>query len=287
MRFRYFTFQIINVFLVTTIAGSVIDCVKDIYSDPASTFSLLGSSLPKMGGFFMNYMLVKAFTGLGIELIRLPAMCVWGLKQLFTSNVTPRDRRAIPFFGALRNIDVPGWFPSAKIYAQDMLLFVVSATYSCIAPLTLVAGLCYFAGAAFVYKHQLLFVYVPICETGGKWWPKMARCFVVALLFAQCTMVGMMILKEAFAQVYFLVVIIGVTSSYYWYVESLYGPLANQLPLDMAASMDHEQGVLEADGELDLLGADDYAQPSLRAEIVKPDIEFPFPGEKSGYNEFV
>ena len=115
----------------------------------------------------------------------------------------------------------------------------------------------------------------------------MARCFVVALLFAQCTMVGMMILKEAFAQVYFLVVIIGVTSSYYWYVESLYGPLANQLPLDMAASMDHEQGVLEADGELDLLGADDYAQPSLRAEIVKPDIEFPFPGEKSGYNEFV
>eukprot|EP01037_Dinobryon_pediforme_P021142 gene21142-21933_t len=170
------------------------------------------------------------------------------------------------FLGALRNIDVPGWFPSAKIYAQDMLLFVVSATYSCIAPLTLVAGLCYFAGAAFVYKHQLLFVYVPICETGGKWWPKMARCFVVALLFAQCTMVGMMILKEAFAQ-------------------SLYGPLANQLPLDMAASMDHEQGVLEADGELDLLGADDYAQPSLRAEIVKPDIEFPFPGEKSGYNE--
>lgn len=181
----------------------------------------------------MNYMLVKAFTGLGIELIRLPAMCVWyvctlhhtsgfpyihtyravelvflklriihifihtyrGLKQLLTSNVTPRDKRAIPFFGALRNIDVPGWFdptyyihiyiyfaisdtdilyvsrvhtkltyihtfdkvyihtymntyvrfPSAKIYAQDMLLFVVSATYSCIAPLTLLAGLCYFA----------------------------------------------------------------------------------------------------------------------------------------------
>jgi len=28
---RYFTFQVINVFLVTTIAGSVIDCLKDIY----------------------------------------------------------------------------------------------------------------------------------------------------------------------------------------------------------------------------------------------------------------
>eukprot|EP01036_Dinobryon_divergens_P025868 gene25868-34457_t len=209
---RYFSFQIINVFLVTTIAGSVIDCVKDIYSDPSSTFRLLGSSLPKMGGFFMNYMLVKAFTGLGIELIRL------GLKQLFTSNVTPRDKRAIPFFGALRNIDVPGWFPSAKIYAQDMLLFVVSATYSCIAPLTLLAGLCYFAGASLVYTHQLLFIYVPICETGGKWWPK----------------------------------------------------------------MDHEHGTMDVDSDkVDLLGADDFAQPSLRAETVQPDLEFPFPENKT------
>lgn len=273
-------------FLVTTIAGSVIDCVKDIYYDPASAFSLLGGSLPKMGGFFTNYMLVKAFTGLGIELIRLPGMCVWGLKQGFTSNLTPRDRRDIPLFGALRNIDVPGWFPSAKIYAQDMLLFVVSATYSCIAPLTLVAGMSYFAGAAFVYKHQLLYIYVPICETGGKWWPKMARCFVVALLFAQSTMVGMMILKEAYAQVYFLVFIIGVTSSYYWYVESIYGPLANQLPLDMAISMDHEQGTLSDETvTMDLLGADDYAQPSLRAGAVAPEVEFPL-GDNKNRNDF-
>lgn len=42
---------------------------------------------------------------------------------------------------------------------------------------------------------------------------------------------------HAYIQVYLLVVIIGATSSYFWYVESTYGPLANQLPLDMAASM--------------------------------------------------
>lgn len=52
---------------------------------------------------------------------------------------------------------------------------VVCATYACIAPLSLVAGLCYFAGAAFVYKHQMLYVYEPIFETGGKWWPKVRR----------------------------------------------------------------------------------------------------------------
>ena len=58
---------------------------------------------------------------------------------------------------------------------QDTLLVVVCATYACIAPLSLVAGLCYFAGAAFVYKHQMLYVYEPIFETGGKWWPKVVK----------------------------------------------------------------------------------------------------------------
>lgn len=56
---RYFTFQVINVFLVTTIAGSVIDCVKEIYLDPSSAFALLGSSLPKMGGYFANFLIMK------------------------------------------------------------------------------------------------------------------------------------------------------------------------------------------------------------------------------------
>lgn len=268
---RYFTFQVINVFLVTTIAGSVIDCIKDIYYDPASAFYLLGGSLPKMGGFFTNYMIVKAFAGLGMEIMRFPAMFSAILKTLFTPNLTPRDRMMTPLWGGIRAMCNPGWFPFAKIYAQDMLLVVVCATYACVAPLTIVAGVCYFAGAAYVYKHQLLYVYEPSFETGGKWWPKMARCFVVALLFAQATMVGMMILKETFTEIYLLAFIIAATSVYYWHVASIYVPLAAQLPFDMATSMDLDQHKFPDD----LAGAEGYIQPSLRAEPVHPDVEFP------------
>eukprot|EP01035_Chromulina_nebulosa_P029192 gene29192-38667_t len=108
-QFQYFSFQIINVFLVTTIAGSVIDCVKDIYSDPSSTFRLLGSSLPKMGGFFMNYMLVKAFTGLGIELIRLPAMCVC-LGDIFLHRPTDTPGRVMLLCGSFSGLHSPTSF---------------------------------------------------------------------------------------------------------------------------------------------------------------------------------
>lgn len=273
---RYFTFQVINVFLVTTIAGSVIDCIKDIYEDPSSAFYLLGNSLPKMGGFFTNYLIMKAFTGLGMEITRIPAAFSAFLKWAFTSNVTPRDRNEQVLFGSVRSLSNPGWFPFAKIYAQDTLLVVVCCTYACIAPLILVAGLFYFAGAAYVYKHQMLYVYEPIFETGGKWWPRMARCIVVALMFAQATMIGMMILKETYTEIYFLVAILVFTSVYFWYVNKLYVPLAMQLPLDMAVSMD-----LEEEAENDLEGVEGYTQPSLRESHVTPNVEFEFFPEKS------
>lgn len=163
---RYFFFQIINVFLVTTIAGSVIDCLKEVYNSPTSTFELLGSSLPKMGAFFTNFMFIKAFTGLGMEIIRLAAMFS-GLLKLLTPNLTLRERKATPLFGGIRATFNPGWFAFAKVYAQDMLQVVLCANYANIAPLILVAGLCYFGMASFIYKHQLLYVYEPIYETGG------------------------------------------------------------------------------------------------------------------------
>ena len=40
--------QIINVFLVTTIAGTLLDTVSEIVEEPTKTFTLLGEALPKV-----------------------------------------------------------------------------------------------------------------------------------------------------------------------------------------------------------------------------------------------
>jgi hypothetical protein len=269
---RYFAFQVVNVFLVIVIAGSVIDCVTEIYESPSEAFELLGSSLPAVAGFFTNYILFKAYTGLGLELIRFPSLFSYWCKLLFTRNVTPRDIKSVPLAGALRDILNPGWFPYNKILAQDSLVFVICATYSCISPFIILAGMAYYSMAVYVYRHQMIYVYEPVYETGGKWWPILARCFVVALLFAQATMVGMFILKETYTEIYFLALLFFATLGYYWYVSSIYVPLASQLPLDMAVSMDRDPSI---NGQDKLHGEDDYMQPSLRAPSLKPIVEFP------------
>ena len=180
-----------------------------------------------------------------------------------------RDKRTAYWGGAIRSIDDPGWFPFGKIYAQDMLLVVLCATYSCISPLILVAGMIYFAFAAYFYTHQMLFVYEPIFETGGKWWPKVAQLYIVALLFAQSTMAGMMILKQAYYQAYLLFFLIMVTAGYFVRVHRIFVPVANQLPFDMATSLDLDLERHPDDDET--FGSDCFMQPAMRV----PKVEVP------------
>jgi hypothetical protein len=267
---RYFTFQVINVFLVTTVAGSVLDSIKQIYLNPASTYLLLGTSIPKMGAYFLNYMIIKAFVGLGMEIMRFPSAFSAFLKYLSSSNLTLRDRKLTPLFGGLRHLLNPGSFAFAKIYAQDCLQVVICFTFACIAPLTTFGGMLYFAIASYIYKHQVLYVYEPAFETGGKWFLKMAQSFVIAILFAQLTLVGILVLKEVYLQAYILGGLVVITSFYYYHVNAIYVPLAAQLPFDMAASMDLDSNKYDDE----LAGAELYIQPSLRASPMVPECEF-------------
>jgi len=61
-----------------------------------------------------------------------------------------------------------------------------------------------------------------------------------------------------------------ITSIYLVRVEKTFLPVANQLPFDMATSLDLELDKLGG-GEGELAGAEDYTQPSMRA----PKIEMP------------
>jgi hypothetical protein len=235
-----------------------------------------------MAGFFTAYILVKAFTGFGTEITRISARVSSLLKILFTPNLTKREKFTPAFGGSLRNMYDPGWFPFGKIYAQDLLLVVICATYACISPLILIAGLLYFAMAAYFYTYQMLYVYEPIFETGGKWWPRVAKLYIVALIFAQSTMAGMMMLKQAWVEMYILFGLLIVTSVYLVRVDKTFIPVANQLPFDMATSLDLEQEIV--DGSVEVLpGAEEYVQPSMRAPKIDRPSEDLFEEEEGCY----
>ena len=58
---RYFLFQVIDVFLVTTFAGSIFGMVALIIDTPEAAFEMLENSLPRMSSFLITLVTIKTF----------------------------------------------------------------------------------------------------------------------------------------------------------------------------------------------------------------------------------
>ena len=258
---RYYSFQIINVLLVTTISGSVVNSIEEILQEPASTFSLLGGSLPRVCAFFCCYVFMKAIAGLPLELCRGVAAAQQTLKRSIYPSATQQDRKHA--FLGLRDIAGPGWFSFGKYGAQDLLVVVVMMVYVVMSPVVLVPGLLFFSIGSVVYRHQLLFVYEPLFESGGLLWPRFYRRILFSVFLTQFTMVGLFFSKKAYMQGYLTLALSAVTYLYQVRMKTLYttsSSVAHHLPMELASRGD-EEAILD---EVDDLSR--YVQPSLRPD---------------------
>ena len=75
---RYFYYQLANVF-VSVGLGSLANSLHQIIDNPSSILSILGTSLPSLSIYFTNLIIVKTFTAVPLELLR-----VWPLMQILS-----------------------------------------------------------------------------------------------------------------------------------------------------------------------------------------------------------
>jgi len=103
---NFFLFQVLNIFLVTAIAGSIFDTLAIIIENPEKAFELLGNSLPRMSSFFVTFVTMKTFLGLGVELVRTFSIIQSILRYICCPFLTLRQRRKVLL--GFRPIDDPG-----------------------------------------------------------------------------------------------------------------------------------------------------------------------------------
>lgn len=58
----YFAFQVIQVFLITTVSSSAAAVAKQIADNPTSVLDLLSRNLPKSSNFYISYFIVQGLT---------------------------------------------------------------------------------------------------------------------------------------------------------------------------------------------------------------------------------
>ena len=261
---RYFFFQVLNVFLVTTIAGTIFDTVAIIIEKPESAFEMLGNSLPRTSSFFISFVILKTFLGLGVELVRVVSLFQAIGRFFLFPNSTLRTKRKVLL--GMRPIDDPGWFSYHKLLAQDQLVVVVSVVFSVVAPLVLLPCAVFFLFSRILWTHQHLYVYESVFETGGQFWPKIFRRFVFGLIIAQMTITGQFILKEARPEAYATMALMFMTYFFLRSTRARYDPTSSTLPLEVATVMDitlqqEEEARKREVGET----VQDEGNPSLRS----------------------
>ena len=237
---RYFMWQVLNIFLVTSVAGSVFDTLAIILETPESAFEMLGNSLPRMSSFFVSYVTLKTFSGLGVEIARMVAILHSSLLLVFFPNSTLRAKRSTRI--GMRPIDDPGWFLYHKILAQDMLVVVISVVFAVVAPIVLIPCAVFCFLSRIVWTHQFLYVYESAFETGGLFWPKIFRRFVFGLIIAQATITGQFILKDARHEAYATIALMCLTYIFLRSTRARYDATSSFLPLEVATVMDISLG---------------------------------------------
>lgn len=127
----------------------------------------------------------------------------------------------------------------------------------------------FFAIASVVYRHQLLYVYTPIFESGGLLWPRIYRRILFSLFILHFTMTGIFWLKRAYYQGYCVLALSCLTYFYKVHMRAVYvtsSSVAHYLPIELATAVDNAmQHEPEAHFDENNLanGLAEYLQPAL------------------------
>lgn len=254
-------FQLVQIFFVTVIVGTILDSLKEILDKPKALVSLLGRSMPQQSTFFISYVIVLLGLGLTLELLRLVPIVISTLFALLAPKHTRRERNST--WLGLRDIMQTDPFDPTNPLADCFLVLLVTLTFAPIAPLVCYFTWFFFFVAEIVYRRQVLCVYKPMLFAQGAFWPRVYKFCVVALVVAQLTLIGLLSLKRASAPVIVVIVLVIILLLFNYFVLTLYPPVAKYLPLRQCVRLDTERGLYDPKGAQFFFLDNVYRQPAM------------------------
>ncbi|KAF4348083.1 hypothetical protein G4B88_016022, partial [Cannabis sativa] len=219
-------FTIWNVFFVNVFTGSVIRQLR-VFSSVKDIPAQLAIAVPAQAGFFLTYVLSSGWASLACEVMQLyPLLCNLIKKfilRIDSSSVSPSDALSFPY-----HTEIP-----------RLLLFgFIGFTCSILVPLILPFLLVYFIMAFFVYRNQILNVYVTKYESGGQYWPIVHNTTIFSLLLMQIIALGVFGLRKSPVASGFTIPLIIFTILFNEYCRQRFNPIYKNHVAEILIDMD-------------------------------------------------
>jgi len=232
---RYFYYQLFNIYITVT-AGSLGKSLAEILNHPSEFLELLGEKFPTMVGYFIALLVTKVLAGLPIVFVRIGALSRMLLLRSISSNQKLTQRELDEIYRP-ENVQY-GWeFPS------QLLVIVIVFTYAVISPIILPVGVLFFAGSLVVYKKQVLYVYQPVYESGGAFFPAALQRTLFGLVCGQLTLIGYLLTRGFRNSTLFLLPLPMVTIWGMRYCDMHFAEPSKRLSLERAREYDRVSDV--------------------------------------------
>ncbi|KAG2411603.1 hypothetical protein HFD88_009159 [Aspergillus terreus] len=233
----HFCFQVVQVFLVTTLTSAASAATAQIIKDPLSAKDLLAKNLPKATNFYISYFLLQGLTMSSLAVVQVAGALVF---KFITTFFDHSPRHLYQRWSALSGISWGNVFP---VFTN---MGVIALTYSCIAPLIL--------GFAFVglylvyqaYRYNFLFVYEMRIDTKGLVYPRALQHLLTGIYLADVCMIGLFAIKGAVGPLVIMVLFMILTVLAHISLNEALEPLYTFLPRTLGVEEEAQAAKQEA-----------------------------------------
>ncbi|KAI4198254.1 MAG: hypothetical protein LQ348_002046 [Seirophora lacunosa] len=222
----YFGFQVIQVFLITTLSSAASASVTSILCKPADAPNLLAKNLPKASNFYISYFVLQGLTISSGAVLGIAGLIIFrSLSKVL--DTTPRK-----MYKRWSTLSALGWGTVFPVYTN---LAVIAITYSIIAPLVLGFATIGLYLIYLAYRYNLLFVFNTNVDTKGLVYPRALQQTTTGAYLAIICLIGLFGIQAAPGPIVLMVVFLIFVILFHLSLNSALEPLLKFLPKSLEA----------------------------------------------------
>lgn len=219
----YMVFQVVQVFLVTTVSSGTAAVVTKIMREPHSAPALLAENLPTASNFYLTYFLLQGLTSASSNLLDYSELFEYLFYEYYWDK-TPREK--FQTYANMRGTPWASWYPKFTNF------FIIAVAYACIQPLILgFAGI----GIFFYYlsyRYSLLYVRQTKIDTKGESYKRALQQMPTGLYIAELCLIGLFSARKAAVQSALMIVLLVITAVVNFLLDRMLKPLELYLGVD-------------------------------------------------------
>lgn len=243
----YFAFQVIEVFIVTTLASSATSSVTKIIRKPSDAMTLLSENLPKASNFYIAYFMLLGLTFPSGQLLQIVSLILSKVIGRILDS-TPRQK-----WNRYNNLSKPSWGVISPVIELLSVLFIC---YCIIQPLILLFST--FALGLFYIAYLYTYNYVSgFSEHNlkGRFYLRALFQLFTALYLAEICLIGLFVMGKNWGAVVLESVTLVASVGCHIFYKKRFLALADIVPLSVFNVNNH--------GEIDV---NDYGEAIVNLE---------------------